>query len=98
MPATTPPTTPEVGKPAQRRRLRFDTLDAALAEAERLAAAERDGRLGRAGNWTLGQTLGHLAMWAAFALDGYPPEVHPPLPVRLIARMMRNRVINKGMM
>src|SRR3954453_18665139 len=96
MPGTTSPI-PPVRKSGQRRQLRFETLDAAVAEAERLAAVEREGRLGRAGNWTLGQTLGHLATWAAFALDGYPPEVHPPLPVRLIARMMRNRIINKGM-
>jgi hypothetical protein len=82
----------------QRRTLRFETFDAVLAEAERLIAAEREGRLRRAGNWPLGQTLGHMATWAAFALDGYPPEVHAPLPVRLILRMMRNRILTKGMM
>ena len=82
----------------QRRTLRFETLDAAIAEAERLATVERQGKLRRAGNWPLGQTLGHLATWAAFALDGYPPEVHPPFPIRLVGRMMRNRILTKGMM
>lgn len=82
---------------APRRKLRFETLDDALAEAERLAAAERDGRLTHTGNWTLGQTLGHLATWTNFAFDGYPPEVHAPLPVRLILRLLRNRILNTGM-
>lgn len=82
----------------QRRALRFSTIDDALAEAERLVAAERAGKLACAGNWKLGQTLGHLATWANFAQDGYPPEVRAPLPVRMILRLMRNTVINKGMM
>ena len=81
----------------QRRTLRFDSADQAIAEAERLAAAEREGRLERAGNWTLGQTLGHLATWANFAFDGYPPEVRAPLPVRMILRLMRGRILSKGM-
>src|SRR5687768_10436598 len=82
----------------QRRRLRFETIDDALVEAERLAAAEREGRLQRQGNWTLGQMLGHLATWANFAFDGYPDSIRPPLPVRMILRLMKNRVLTKGMM
>ncbi|HZN64612.1 MAG TPA: DUF1569 domain-containing protein [Tepidisphaeraceae bacterium] len=85
-----------VAKPA-RRTLRFDTIDDALAEAERLAAAEREGRLRRAGNWTLGQTLGHLATWASFALEGYPDAIRPPAPVRAILRLFKGRVLKKGM-
>ena len=88
--ATSPGTT--------RRTLRFNSIDEALAEAERLVAAEREGRLQCVGSWKLGQTLGHLATWANFAFDGYPPEVHPPLPVRVMARLMRRMVLNKGMM
>ena len=82
----------------RRRKLRFETVDDALVEAARLVAAEREGRLGRAGNWSLGRTLGHLATWANFAFEGYPPEVGAPLPVRVIARALRGRVLNKGMM
>src|SRR5215207_5022801 len=81
-----------------RRKLRFNSIDEALAEADRLAAAEREGRLRHIGKWTLGQSLGHLATWANFAMDGYPQSDHPPLPVRLIARMLRNRILTKGMM
>jgi hypothetical protein len=86
------------GGAAQRRKLRFESIDDALAEAERLVAAERDGRLTRAGNWGLGRALGHLATWANFAFDGYPPEVVAPLPVRIVLKLMRNRILNGGMM
>jgi len=82
----------------KRRHLRFETIDDALAEAERLVAAEREGRLDRCGNWPLGQTLGHLATWANFAHDGYPPEIRAPMPVRMILRLMRGTIVNKGMM
>ena len=83
---------------ANRRKLGFATIDDALNEAERLVAAEREGRLDCVGNWKLGQALGHLATWANFAFDGYPPEVRAPLPVRMILRMMRGTVLKKGMM
>jgi hypothetical protein len=82
---------------AQRRTLHFQTIDDALSEAERLVAAEREGRLQRAGNWTLGQALGHLATWASFAFEGYPPECRAPLPVRMIARLLRNRFLTHAM-
>jgi hypothetical protein len=84
-------------KPTSRRTLQFLTIDDALAESMRLAAAEREGALATAGNWSLGQALGHLATWANFALDGYPASVRPPLPIRLVFRLFRNRVISKGM-
>lgn len=88
----------DTAAPPRRRKLRFETVDDAIAEAARLVAAGKEGRLARAGNWSLGRTLGHLATWANFAFEGYPPEVNAPLPVRLIARAMRGRVLNKGMM
>ena len=78
--------------------MRFETVDDAIADAERLVETERAGRLARAGNWALGLTLGHLATWAGFAFDGYPASVCPPLPVRLIARVMRRRILEKSMM
>src|SRR3954467_4461007 len=83
---------------SQRRRIRFESVDQAIAEAERLVAAERGGRLTRAGNWSLGQTLGHLATWANFAFDRYPPQVHAPFFVRCIVRMFRGQILRKGMM
>jgi len=89
---------PAPGAPSQRRSLRFETIDAAVADAQHLVDAERAGRLTSCGNWTLGQAIGHLATWANFAFDGYPDAVRAPLPVRAILRLLRNRIINHGMM
>ena len=88
MPATTKP---------QRRSLRFERVDDALTEADRLVAAERDGRLTRRGAWTLGQALGHLATWASYPFEGYPDSVRPPAPVRIVLRLLRNRFVTRGM-
>src|SRR5207244_91073 len=60
----------DTAKIADRRVLRFDSLDQMLAEVDRLVDAERIGRLKRLGNWTLGQTLGHLATWMEFGYTG----------------------------
>jgi hypothetical protein len=80
-----------------RRTLRFETLTDALEEAERLVEAARDGRLTHAGNWELGQTLGHLATWADFAFEGYPRETVPPSLIRILGRLFGKRILKKGM-
>jgi hypothetical protein len=54
----------DTAKVANRRSLRFESIDHVLAEVDRLAESRRAGRLKRLGNWTLGQALGHLATWA----------------------------------
>ena len=82
---------------ANRRALRFQSIDAAVAEADALVALAGEQRLDHAGNWQLGQTLGHLATWANFAHDGYPPEIRPPLPLRFVLRLARNRMLSRGM-
>ena len=94
---STAPTATPPGSPAPRK-LRFATIDDAIAEADRLADAERGGRLQQLGNWTLGQALGHIATWAEFAHDGYPDSVRAPLPVRLVIHVMRNRILTGGLM
>lgn len=79
---------------ANRPKLRFDTLEHAIAHAQRLADLDRAqwqgaSRLQPLGNWTLGQAMGHLAWWANAPFDGFPPEVTPPAPIRVIARLTR---------
>ena len=83
---------------ARRQTLRFASIDQVIENVEALIEAERGGRLEQRGNWTLGQTLGHLATWASFAFDGYPPQIRPPMPIRLILRLMRGHILTKGMM
>jgi hypothetical protein len=82
---------------AERRPLRFDTLGDLLREVDRIVAAERAGQLRRTGNWTTGQTFGHLAAWMEYPYVGFPPEAHPPWLVRVILKMFRERLLRKTM-
>jgi hypothetical protein len=91
--ATTSPI--DTGRITGRRELRFTRIDEVLADVDRLAAAEREGRLQRLGNWTFGQTLGHLAGWADYSYDGVPLQV--PFFVRLMMRPMKRRFLRGPM-
>ncbi len=79
----------------QRRTLHFNTLDDALTDVDRLAAANGSGGLGRCGNWTFGQSLNHLATWVDYCYDGVPMTV--PLPVKLVMRPMKRWFLHKPM-
>jgi hypothetical protein len=79
------------------RPLRFASADEAVAEARSLAAAAADGALRSAGTWSLGQALGHVAAWIDYAYDGYPPGFRPSWPVRTAMRLLKGRVLRKGM-
>jgi hypothetical protein len=85
----------DTGKVAGRRVLHFHSLEEIIADAERLAAAERAGKLKRLGNWTLGQALGHLGSWNDFAYDGYPSK--PPFWVKLLLRPMKKKFLTGPM-
>lgn len=77
------------------RHLRFDDLEMLLGEIDRIVAAERAGRLRRSGNWTTGQTFGHLAAWIEYGYEGYP--FRTPWYIRVVIRMMMLRYLTKGM-
>lgn len=83
-------------KHVKRRDVRYESLDDAMADMNRLAALERNGKLDALGNWSLGQAIGHLATWAEFAYTPCPVPP-PPLLIRLVLPMLRNRFLNKGM-
>jgi hypothetical protein len=90
--ATQAPSGPvDTGKVAGRRELRFESLDEVLAEVDRLAEAERAGRLRRLGNWTLGQTLGHLASWAEYGYTGAP--LKPPFFIKWLLRLRKRKFL-----
>lgn len=84
-------------KVKDRRKLRFEKLDEAIHDAEALVVAEQRGTLRATGNWTLGQTLGHLGYWASCPYDGYPDMPRPPWFVRALMPFMRNGFLNKGL-
>ncbi len=74
-----------------RRTLYFNTPDEMRADVERIIAADKAGTLRRTGNWTTGQTLGHLAAWVDYSFDGNP--LRPPWFIKLILRMMKKRFL-----
>jgi hypothetical protein len=87
----TPASVVNTAKVANRRILRFDTIDPMMAEVDRLVAAAQAGRLKQLGNWTLGQTFGHLAGWSEF---GYrPAPLNPPFFIRWILRFRKQKFL-----
>lgn len=79
-------------KVTSRRKLRFETLDEVLVEAERLARMP----IRLLGNWSYGQILEHLAT----AIDHY----YTGLPVkpswfmrRIMLPLLKNNLLTKGM-
>jgi hypothetical protein len=86
----------DTGKVADRRGLRFNSIDDLLADVDRIVAAERAGRLRQAGNWTAGQTMGHLAAWINYAYDGFPMD-RPPWFVRFILGFLKKKYLRDGM-
>ncbi len=79
------------GRVANRRKLRFHSLDDILEEAERLAASE----LVLLGNWTLAQIFEHLAIAMDASIDGMPFSA--PWHIRLMGPLLRRRILKKGM-
>ena len=79
-------------KVSDRRTLRFESLDAALTDAERLVK-----QLCRTlGNWTLGQNLDHLARTVRIGFEG--PHILASWFARiLIAPFVKKRFITKSM-
>lgn len=84
----------DTGKVAGRRKLRFESVKEAIADAERVVAAEKAGSLRRLGNWSTGQVLGHLAYWTNCPYDGYPPGFGAPWFVRVILKMQKSKMLN----
>lgn len=78
------------------RRLSFTTLEQGLAEIERLAAAERAGKLTRLGNWETGQVFGHIAWWIDGGFDGV--DIRTPWYIRLLLPLMKKKMLNSAPM
>jgi hypothetical protein len=85
----------DTSKVAERRMLHFASIDDALAEVDRLVEAERAGRLKRLGNWTLGQTLGHLAAWTEYGYTGSPLKV--PFFIKWFLRLRKRKFLYEPM-
>lgn len=69
--------------------LKFETLDDAVRDAERLLAAGYE----KTGKWSLAQCCFHLSEWLRYPMDGFP---RGPLPIRFVIWIVRN-LMGKGM-
>jgi len=85
----------DTAKSTDRRKVRYHSIDELLAEIDRIVAADKAGKLRCSGNWTAGQTLGHLAAWIDFGWDGYPMQV--PWFIRLIVRRKVGHYVRDGL-
>ena len=85
----------KTGTVKTRRRLRFESIDQAIAEAERLAAADLAGTAQCMGNWKVGQILNHTGAWAELAFGGNP--IRMPWFVRLFGPAMLRRFLKNGL-
>ena len=81
---------------AQRRALRFATIDELLGEIDRVVEADQQGRLRTLGTWTPGQVLGHVAAWIDYGYDGYPMPP-PPWLIRVFLRWQVKKYLREGM-
>jgi hypothetical protein len=73
-------------KVANRRTLRFNSIDDIARDVELLAAAREVRALG---NMTAGQNLAHVALTMKYSLDGFPAQL--PMPMRLMGRLFLKR-------
>ena len=76
---------------ADRRTLQFRSLEDLRTEVDAITIKP----LRVTGNWSAGQILQHVARLMEFSLDGFPMTA--PWPIRMIGRLIRNRMINRPM-
>lgn len=75
-----------------RRKLRFETLDEIVTEAERLAKMP----IRLLGNWSYGQILEHLASGIDAYYDGLPVKMSW-FKRRIVMPLIKNNILTKGM-
>ena len=78
------------------RKLRFDSVEACIADVRQILAAADAGKLSTTGNWTPGEIMTHLANWIDYAYVGFPIGP-PPFFVRWILRFRLRKMLRDGM-
>ena len=97
MSTTTAPTHIDTTKVKDRRPVHYASLDELLADAEKLVALDAQGQVRALGNMTLGQGLGHLALWMQASIDGIPDDLRPPPLIKLAGHMAKGMILSKGL-
>jgi len=88
----------KTGKVTDRRRLRFGRMEDILRDVEWLnERVENGAKLRATGNWTPAQVIDHVSKNIAFSLDGFPPGIRAPLPVRLLLKLKKPSLLLKPM-
>lgn len=85
----------DTAKVTDRRKLRHDSVDALLADVDKIVAADKAGKLRRTGNWSAGQAMNHLATWINYAYEGFPMRV--PWFIRVLIKLKLGRYLKAGM-
>ncbi len=75
-------------KQAQRRTLRYSTLEDLSRDLDSIEAGHRAGTLDTTGNWTPGENLHHCSRFWGYAIDGFPDEMRPPWLVKKMAQVL----------
>ena len=78
-------------KVQNRRQLHFDKIEDIQTDVENL----NRGKIKTLGNWSSGQILKHLSIVMNGSIDGAPTTFAWPL--RVLGRMLKKRVLTKGM-
>lgn len=78
-------------KVSDRRKLHFTRIEDILDDVEQL----NRGKVKALGNWSGGQILKHLAVVMNGSIDGAP--MHLAWPLRLLGRLLKRRILTKGM-
>jgi hypothetical protein len=78
-------------KKAKRRELRFSCENCIIGDVDELV----QGPIETTGNWTAGMIVEHVAQLIEFSLDGFPEHYKAPLLLRLMAKVMRQRILSK---
>ncbi|MBX3356958.1 MAG: DUF1569 domain-containing protein [Phycisphaeraceae bacterium] len=78
-----------------RRQLSFTSFEELEREVTRLRAAAIHGRVRCTGNWTVGQTLGHIGAWMEYPYTGFPMKA--PWLVRLVGPALKRFVFRGGL-
>lgn len=73
---------------AERRKLRFSSLDDIIQDAEHLHAVGYE----KTGNWDLAQICNHCACWVKYPMDGFPK---PPLFMKFVFFIIKRTVLPK---
>jgi hypothetical protein len=85
----------DTAKVQDRRKLQYASIDALLADVDKLVAAEKAGKLRRSGNWTVGQAFNHLGTWINYGYEGFPMRV--PWFIRMLIKTKLKKYLTAGM-